>query len=98
MLCIYILGLDKKEKKQFRYVNMHVAMIKSVEADHCASHIAKASFICKVIRGIKYHASNRQCFIPLSVCAEQKLSQESVYTLRSSEELSDAVLNLASQV
>ena len=79
------------------YLNLHAAGIKNIEADHAASHLGKASFLAKVIRGIPFHASRRQCFLPMDVCAEKRLSQEELYSGRSSGALSDVVLRLATQ-
>ncbi len=79
------------------YLSLHAAGVKSVEADHTASHLGKASFICKVIRGVPFHAGRRQCFLPMDLCAEKKLSQEAVFTGLSSEPLIEVVLRLATQ-
>ncbi len=79
------------------YLNLHAAGIKSLEADHAASHLGKASFVAKVIRGVPFHASRRQCFLPMDVCAEKRLSQEELFGGRSSAALADVVLRLATQ-
>ncbi len=79
------------------YLSLHAAGVKSVEADHAASHLGKASFISKVIRGVPFHAGRRQCFLPMDLCVEMKLSQEAVFTGLSSEPLIDVVLRLATQ-
>jgi NADH dehydrogenase [ubiquinone] 1 alpha subcomplex assembly factor 6 len=79
------------------YLNLHAADIKSIEADHAASHLGKASFVAKVIRGVPFHASRRQCFLPMDVCAEKRLSQEELFSGHSSAALSDVILRLATQ-
>ncbi len=69
--------------------------MRSVDADHAASHLGKAAYFGIVLRGVPHLARQRKCLLPLDVLAQYGLSQEAVYSAQPSSQLQDVTFELA---
>lgn len=78
------------------YLSLEAANVRSLSADHAASHIGKAEGLSLLLRGTLHHLQQRRSYIPLVTAAKHGLVQEDLYTGRGSEGLQDAVLEIAS--
>ena len=61
------------------YLLLELARQRSLNADHIASHLARAQGLINIVRGIPHNAQKRRCFIPLSYLVEQNISQQDVF-------------------
>lgn len=78
------------------YLTLEAAGIRSMSADHAASHIGKAEGIALLLRASSYHSSFRRTYIPIEVAAKHGVSQEDIYRKVYNDGLADAVLEVAS--
>ena len=81
---------------QLLLLQLGAAGIANRDADHAVSHLGKAIGITTLLKGTAYHASRRRSYLPLDLCAQYGVSQEDLYSGRSSEGLRDVVLKVAS--
>lgn len=81
---------------QLLLLQLGAAGIADKDADHAVSHLGKAVGITTLLRGTAYHASRRRSYLPLDLCSQFGVSQEDLYSGRSSEGLRDVVLKVAS--
>lgn len=81
------------------YLILQANNVKSVDYDHFASHLGKSAYISLVLRGVGYHARNRQSFLPVDLMASKRLSQEALFSgdIQSDERLHDCVFELAAR-
>lgn len=84
------------------YMTLQAGGIRSVDADHAASHVGKASGLSLLLKALPYHASRNRHFsyIPTKVAEKHGLLVKergrSEISLDSREGLSDAVYEMAS--
>jgi len=78
------------------YLLLDLADVRNTEADHAAAHLGKAVGIATLLRGTHAHSAQRRCYIPNDVCTRHGVSTEDVYRCRSTEELRNAVHEVAS--
>ncbi|KAF8926220.1 NADH dehydrogenase (ubiquinone) complex I, assembly factor 6 [Dissophora ornata] len=78
------------------YLQLESVGVKSLEADHAASHMAKAMGIATMLRAFPFHMQQNRMVIPAEITAKHNLSQEALFrnpTITSA--LQDATLEVA---
>ncbi|KAF9415946.1 hypothetical protein HW555_006578, partial [Spodoptera exigua] len=99
----YFKSLEEIEKyaeesvSSIYYLLLSVAGLKDVHADHAASHLGKAQGITNILRSV--HVSSRQkvVFLPMDILMKYQLSQENVLRCTDSEQMRNAVFEIASR-
>ncbi|XP_035446104.2 NADH dehydrogenase (ubiquinone) complex I, assembly factor 6 homolog isoform X1 [Spodoptera frugiperda] len=79
------------------YLLLGIGGVKDVHADHAASHLGKAQGITNILRSV--HVSSRQkvVFLPMDILMKYELSQENVLRCTDSEQMRNAVFEIASR-
>ncbi|CAN9513892.1 unnamed protein product [Ophioblennius macclurei] len=79
------------------YLLLECLGVKSVHADHAASHIGKAHGIVTCLRATPYNSSRRKVYLPMDICMLHGASQEDF--IRGSQEpnIREVVYDIASQ-
>ncbi|ORZ01871.1 Squalene/phytoene synthase [Lobosporangium transversale] len=78
------------------YLQLESIGIKSLEADHAASHLAKAMGIATMLRAFPFHMQQSRMIIPAEITAKHNLSQEALFRNPSiTPALQDATLEVA---
>ncbi len=49
------------------YLSLETMGVKNVNADHVASHIGKAYGLTTLLRGVPFHASRKQIYLPMDL-------------------------------
>lgn len=49
------------------YLSLETMGVKDVHADHVASHIGKAYGLTTLLRGVPFHASRKQIYLPMDL-------------------------------
>jgi NADH dehydrogenase [ubiquinone] 1 alpha subcomplex assembly factor 6 len=70
--------------------------VRDSDADHAAAHLGKAIGIANLLRGTHAHSAQRRCYLPADVQARHGASTEDVYRARPTEEVRNAVHEVAS--
>lgn len=78
------------------YLLLDLSDVRNTEADHAAAHLGKAIGIANLLRGTHAHSAQRRCYVPVDVCARHGVSTEDVYRARPTEELRNAIHEVAS--
>ena len=78
------------------YLLLDLGDVRDAEADHAAAHLGKAIGIATLLRGTHAHSAQRRCYVPTDVCARHGVSTEDVYRARPTEELRNAIHEVAS--
>ncbi|XP_059147737.1 NADH dehydrogenase (ubiquinone) complex I, assembly factor 6-like [Physella acuta] len=78
------------------FLMLECLRIKNIHADHAASHLGKAQGLVTVLRATPYHASRRQVFLPMETLAKHRVSQEDIVRGKISQQVKDAVFDVAS--
>lgn len=76
------------------YLQLQVAGISDLQADHALSHIGKAQGIINVLRSVPYVP--RSSPLPVNILASHKVSQEMLIRQDTSKETRDAIFQIAS--
>ncbi|KAG0323767.1 NADH dehydrogenase (ubiquinone) complex I, assembly factor 6 [Dissophora globulifera] len=61
------------------YLQLESVGVKSLEADHAASHLAKAMGIATMLRAFPFHMQQNRMVIPAEITAKHNLSQEALF-------------------
>ncbi|KAF9109189.1 NADH dehydrogenase (ubiquinone) complex I, assembly factor 6 [Mortierella sp. AM989] len=61
------------------YLQLESVGVKSLEADHAASHLAKAMGISTMLRAFPFHMQQNRMVIPAETTAKYNLSQEALF-------------------
>ncbi|KAI7827998.1 Squalene/phytoene synthase [Gamsiella multidivaricata] len=61
------------------YLQLESVGVKSLEADHAASHLAKAMGIATMLRAFPFHMQQNRMIIPAEITAKHNLSQEALF-------------------
>ncbi|KAF9083632.1 NADH dehydrogenase (ubiquinone) complex I, assembly factor 6 [Mortierella sp. AD031] len=61
------------------YLQLESVGVKSLEADHAASHLAKAMGIATMLRAFPFHMHQNRMIIPAEITAKHNLSQEALF-------------------
>ncbi|KAF9427575.1 NADH dehydrogenase (ubiquinone) complex I, assembly factor 6 [Podila epigama] len=78
------------------YLQLESVGVKSLEADHAASHMAKAIGIATMLRAFPFHMQQSRIIIPAEITAKHNLSQEALFRSPSiTPALQDATLEVA---
>ncbi|KAG0196899.1 hypothetical protein BGX28_009632 [Mortierella sp. GBA30] len=78
------------------YLQLESVGVKSLEADHAASHLAKAMGIATMLRAFSFHMHQNRMVIPAEITAKHNLSQEALFrTPTITPALQDATLEVA---
>jgi NADH dehydrogenase [ubiquinone] 1 alpha subcomplex assembly factor 6 len=75
---------------------MDTCGVRDSDADHAAAHLGKAIGIANLLRGTHAHSAQRRCYLPADVQARHGASTEDVYRARPTEEVRNAVHEVAS--
>ncbi|KAG0043580.1 NADH dehydrogenase (ubiquinone) complex I, assembly factor 6 [Gryganskiella cystojenkinii] len=78
------------------YLQLESVGVKSLEADHAASHLAKAMGIATMLRAFPFHMHQNRMVLPAEITAKHNLSQEALFrnpTITTA--LQDATLEVA---
>ncbi|KAG9319782.1 hypothetical protein KVV02_005063, partial [Mortierella alpina] len=78
------------------YLQLESVGVKSLEADHAASHLAKAMGIATMLRAFPFHMHQNRMVIPAEITSKHNLSQEALFrnpTITAA--LQDATLEVA---
>ncbi|RKP26961.1 isoprenoid synthase domain-containing protein [Syncephalis pseudoplumigaleata] len=79
------------------YLQLELLGIRSVAADHTASHIGKSYGIVTLLRATPYHASKRVSYLPSELFAKHGASEEDMFRQGpSAKGINDVVYDLAS--
>ncbi|XP_026324777.1 NADH dehydrogenase (ubiquinone) complex I, assembly factor 6 [Hyposmocoma kahamanoa] len=79
------------------YLLLAVAEITDVHADHAASHLGKAQGLANILRSIQVANRYKIVSLPMDILMKNKVSQEAVLRSNDSEELKNAVFEIASR-
>ncbi|XP_075995137.1 NADH dehydrogenase (ubiquinone) complex I, assembly factor 6 isoform X2 [Genypterus blacodes] len=79
------------------YLLLECLGVRSVHADHAASHIGKAHGIVTCVRATPYHSSRRKVYLPLDICMLHGASQEDFLRGSREQDVRDVVYDIASQ-
>ncbi|KAG0240382.1 NADH dehydrogenase (ubiquinone) complex I, assembly factor 6 [Mortierella sp. GBA43] len=78
------------------YLQLESVGVKSLEADHAASHLAKAMGIATMLRAFPFHMHQNRMVIPAEITAKHNLSQEALFRNPTiTPALQDATLEVA---
>ncbi|KAF9584958.1 NADH dehydrogenase (ubiquinone) complex I, assembly factor 6 [Lunasporangiospora selenospora] len=78
------------------YLQLESVGVKSLEADHAASHLAKAMGITTMLRAFPFHMHQDRMIIPAEITAKHNLSQEALFRKPTiTPALQDATLEVA---
>ncbi|KAF9433432.1 NADH dehydrogenase (ubiquinone) complex I, assembly factor 6 [Entomortierella beljakovae] len=78
------------------YLQLESVGVKSLEADHAASHLAKAMGISTMLRAFPFHMHQNRMIIPAEITAKHNLSQEALFRNPTiTPALQDATLEVA---
>ncbi|KAI1313390.1 NADH dehydrogenase (ubiquinone) complex I, assembly factor 6 [Mortierella claussenii] len=78
------------------YLQLESVGVKSLEADHAASHLAKAMGIATMLRAFPFHMQQNRMIIPAEITANHNLSQETLFRNPTiTPALQDATLEVA---
>ncbi|KAG9066480.1 NADH dehydrogenase (ubiquinone) complex I, assembly factor 6 [Linnemannia hyalina] len=78
------------------YLQLESVGVKSLEADHAASHMAKAMGIATMLRAFPFHMHQNRMVIPAEITAKHNLSQEALFRNPTiTPALQDATLEVA---
>ncbi|KAG9295945.1 hypothetical protein G9A89_011797 [Geosiphon pyriformis] len=77
------------------YLHLESLSVKTIQADHAASHIGKAIGIVTTLRAFPYLVSKRRMLLPADILAKHKISQEEIFRSGPVARLEDAVFELA---
>ncbi|KAG0032938.1 NADH dehydrogenase (ubiquinone) complex I, assembly factor 6 [Podila clonocystis] len=78
------------------YLQLESVGVKSLEADHAVSHLAKAIGIATMLRAFPFHMQQSRVIIPAEITAKHNLSQEALFRSPSiTPALQDATLEVA---
>ncbi|KAG0346843.1 NADH dehydrogenase (ubiquinone) complex I, assembly factor 6 [Podila humilis] len=78
------------------YLQLESVGVKSLEADHAASHMAKAIGIATMLRAFPYHMQQSRIVLPAEITAKHNLAQESLFRNPTiTEALQDSTLEVA---
>ncbi|KAF9931414.1 NADH dehydrogenase (ubiquinone) complex I, assembly factor 6 [Linnemannia zychae] len=78
------------------YLQLESVGVKSLEADHAASHMAKAMGIATMLRAFPFHMRQNRMIIPAEITAKHNLSQEALFRNPAiTPALQDATLEVA---
>eukprot|EP00884_Botryococcus_braunii_P001716 jgi/Botrbrau1/11545/Bobra.0393s0023.1 len=81
---------------QLLHLQMELAGIRDAQVDHAVSHLGKAIGISTLLRGTQHHALRRKLYIPITVLAQERVSQEDIFRGISTPNFQDAVHKIAS--
>ncbi len=70
--------------------------IKSLNLDHCASHLGKAIGLTNFLRGLPYNSQRRRVLVPQELMIKHKVSQENFVRLDEPTKIYDVVYDIAS--
>ncbi|XP_059195211.1 NADH dehydrogenase (ubiquinone) complex I, assembly factor 6 isoform X2 [Centropristis striata] len=79
------------------YLLLESLGIRSVHADHAASHIGKAVGIVTCLRATPYHSSRRRVYLPMDLCMLHGASQEDFIRGSREQHVRDVTYDIASQ-
>eukprot|EP01112_Ceratiomyxa_fruticulosa_P004266 TRINITY_DN1473_c0_g1_i10.p1 TRINITY_DN1473_c0_g1~~TRINITY_DN1473_c0_g1_i10.p1 ORF type:complete len:365 (+),score=73.36 TRINITY_DN1473_c0_g1_i10:381-1475(+) len=79
------------------YLMLECNKVKSIQADHAASHIGRALGIMTVLRAIPFHAQNRNILLPLELTTKYNIIPEDLFKGFVSEKFPDLVYEMASE-
>jgi len=68
-----------------------------ISLDHIASHLGKAQGLTNILRGLKYNAAYRRCYMPNDILVKSKCTHEDFLRANDSDSVADAVYAVASQ-
>eukprot|EP00897_Mesotaenium_endlicherianum_P006685 jgi/Mesen1/6044/ME000308S05237 len=71
------------------YLTLQAASVRSLSADHAASHLGKAEGLALVLRGTPLHSAMRRTYLPLDIVAKHGVTQEDLYSRRPSPAVAD---------
>ncbi|XP_032529965.1 NADH dehydrogenase (ubiquinone) complex I, assembly factor 6 isoform X1 [Danaus plexippus] len=79
------------------YLLLCVAGVTDVHADHAASHLGKAQGIANILRSVHVFSHHKSVSLPMDVLMKYQVSQESVLRGKDSENIRNAVFEIASR-
>ncbi|KAG0236254.1 NADH dehydrogenase (ubiquinone) complex I, assembly factor 6 [Actinomortierella wolfii] len=78
------------------YLQLESVGVRSLEADHAASHLGKAMGIATLLRAFRFHMLQNRMIIPAEITAKHGISQEALFRNPTvTEALQDATLEVA---
>lgn len=78
------------------YLTLESLNVRTVEADHAASHIGRAQGIITFLRAIPYNAKRQQVYVPIDLLVQHKVSQNDFIRGVADTKMKDLVFDLAS--
>ncbi|XP_075069929.1 NADH dehydrogenase (ubiquinone) complex I, assembly factor 6 isoform X2 [Mixophyes fleayi] len=79
------------------YLTLEILDVRDVHVDHAASHTGKAQGIITCLRGVPFHSSRRQVFLPVDICILHGASQEDFIRGSQERNVKDVIFDIASQ-
>lgn len=74
-----------------------MADVKSIHADHAASHLGKAHGIVNLIRSVPYNAQRKIVALPQDVLLQHNVPHETVLRAKCTAGLKEAVFDIATR-
>jgi NADH dehydrogenase [ubiquinone] 1 alpha subcomplex assembly factor 6 len=78
------------------YLLLEAAGVRSVAADHAASHLGKAIAIALQLRAVPFNASQKRVLLPSVLTAHYGAPHQDFFTGKSTPAIRDALFDLAS--
>jgi NADH dehydrogenase [ubiquinone] 1 alpha subcomplex assembly factor 6 len=77
------------------YLSLETLGIKNIHADHVASHLGRATGLVTLLRGIPFHSSKGQIYLPIELTVKHGVSSEQVFRRQFDEKLAEVVYDVA---
>lgn len=78
------------------YLTLESLNIRTVDADHAASHIGRAQGIVTLLRAIPYNAKRQQVYVPIELLVQHKVSQNDFIRGVNDTKMKDLIFDVAS--
>lgn len=78
------------------YLTLESLNIRTVDADHAASHVGRAQGIVTLLRAIPYNAKRQQVYVPIELLVKHKVSQNDFIRGIEDTKMKDLIFDVAS--
>ncbi|XP_060806395.1 NADH dehydrogenase (ubiquinone) complex I, assembly factor 6 isoform X2 [Amyelois transitella] len=79
------------------YLILSIANVKSVYADHAASHLGKAQGIVNILRSLQVSSHHKMVSLPMDILMKNDISQETVLRCIDSDKMRNVTFEIASR-
>ena len=97
VLIIEFLQYCSKTTTSMLYLTLEILDVRTVDADHIASHVGKAVGIVNSLRSIPYNARRNQVLLPADLLLLHGVSEEDIIRKKSTDAVRNLIHDIASQ-